>query len=399
MKSSILYLTKIKFVLIIVLFVVYYIIYIFRVIKKKLLKTKILNLLPFQKKIINNYISNLSSQFIIEKENEALKLISLISLLNFSEITNNTIKYDIKQELLKELSINNHNQNFSEIKYVYIDKSFHFGNSMILLNNLLYYCEILNITNIYLNEQKIWPISQNVISNKVNISLISKNKIDFKNRNIAMFDKNYVYFQKLIKPEIRIDRLKNEIKKNLPKININSTDLFIHIRSGDIFKYKSNRFINYAQPPLCFYKSIINYFSFSKIFIISQDKLNPIIDILIDKFPEIIFLNNKLEKDISILLNAYNLVGSISSFFTTLIIINENLKTVWEFDNYRLTEKYLHLHRDIYNYGYNYTIYKMYPSIKYKNEMFPWLNCERQINLMINEKCNPFKVFNHIKMI
>ena len=362
-------------------------------IKKKLLKMKIINLLPFQQKIINNYLSNVSSKFIIEKENEAFKLISLISLLNFSELSNNTLKSDIKQKLLNELSINNQNKNLSEINGVYVDKSFNFGNSMVLLNNLLYYCELLNITHIYLNSRKHWPLSQDVTSNEVNISLISPKNIDFKNRNMAIFHKNCIYFQKLIKTEIRIDRLKNEIKKNLPKMKLSSEDLFIHIRSGDIFKYKSNSYINYAQPPLCFYQRIINNFTFSKIYIITQDKSNPIIDILIEKFPKIIISNNQLEKDIFILSNAYNIVGSISSFFTTLIIINENLKIVWEFDNYKLTEKYLHLHRDIYNYRFNYTIYKMFPSTKYKNEMFPWLNSERQINLMIKEKCKSFQSF------
>ena len=158
--------------------------------------------------------------------------------------------------------------------------------------------------------------------------------MNFKNKNIVTFDKRSIYYQRLIKPEIRIDMLKNEIKRNLPKIKINSTDLFIHIRSGDIFKYMQNINLDYAQPPLCFYQSIITSFNFTKIYIIAQDKENPIIDIFIEKYPNIIFHKNKLEKDVSILANAYNLVGSISSFFTTLIIINENVENIWEFDFY-----------------------------------------------------------------
>ena len=316
---------------------------------------------------------------------------NIMRLLNYSNISNNTRKLDIKLQLLKELQRRNKNANLSEIEIAYIDKTYNFGNSLVLLNNLLYYCEILNITKIYLNSKKSWPISQNVISNKINITLISKKNFNFKNRNVVTFDKKRIYFQRVIKPQIRIDILKNEIKKNLPKININKTDLCIHIRSGDIFKYKSNQNINYAQPPLCFYQNVINNFSFEKIYIIAQDKENPLIDILIKKYPDIIFTKNRLEIDISILLNAYNIVGSISSFFTTLIILNENLETVWEFENYRLTEKYLHLHRDIYNYTYNYNIYKMYPSLKYKREMFPWINSRQQRNLMIKEKCGDFQ--------
>ena len=265
---------------------------------------------------------------------------------------------------------------------------------MVILNNLLYYCEILNITNIYLNSEMNWPISHDIISNKINITLIQKKYIDITNKSIGIFDKNYIYFQRIFKPEIRLDILKNEIKKNLPHININPKDLFIHIRSGDIFKYKFSKDSNYAQPPLCFYKSILNKFNFSKVYIIAENKENPLIEILIKEFPNILYTNNKLEQDLAILSNAYNIVGSISSFFTTLIIINENLKVIWEYDHYLLTEKYLHLHHDIYNYKINYSIYRMLPSIKYKTEMFPWKNSNQQRELMINEKCENFQLIS-----
>ena len=382
-----------KLFLIILLIVIYLIIYIYKKIKKNELKRKFNSLFPFQQEFVVNYLSNISSEYSNEKENEAFKLVSLISLLNYSQISNFTLQSKIKQKLLKELQSKNNNKNLSEIKFAYVDKTFNFGNSMVLLNNLLYYCEILNISNIYLNLKKRWPISKNVTSNKINITLVSRNSLDFHDPNIVIFDKKRIYFQKVIKPEIRIDIMKNEIKKNLPKIKINPTDLVIHIRSGDIFKYKPNKHYNYAQPPLCFYQSVINNFTFSKIYIISQDRENPVIDILIEKYPTIINTKNKLEKDLSILSNAYNVVGSISSFFTTIIIINENLEFIWEFDNYILSEKYLHLHRDIYNYTYNYKIYKMYPSLKYKKKMYPWINNRQQIDLMIHEKCGNFEIF------
>ena len=91
-------------------------------------------------------------------------------------------------------------------------------------------------------------------------------------------------------------------------------------------------------------------------------------------------------------MNAYNIVGSISSLFTTTIIFNENLKNVWEYDLYRLPEKYFHLHHDIYNYKIKYSIYKMIPSEKYKKMMIPWINSRQQRELMIHEKCKDFKL-------
>lgn len=361
--------------------------------KKKNLKKKIINLLPFQKLIINNYLSNISSKYIMKKEKEVFRLISLFSLANFSELLNNSIKEEKKNELLKELQKKNHIKILSKISSVYVDNPFRFGNSMVLLNNLLYYCEILNITEIYLNAEKNWPISQNFISNKINISLISGKDINSLFRNFFILEPENIYFQRVFKTEIRINYLKNEIKKNLPKIKVNSNDLFIHIRSGDIFKYKLNKNnANYAQPPLCFYQTIINNFNFTNIFIISENKENPIIDILIKKFPKIKFNKNNIELDIAILSNAYNIVGSISSFFTTLIIINDNLKNVWEFEHYMLSEKYLHLHHDIYKYPFTFSIYKMNPSLKYKTEMFPWRNSKKQIEVLLNDECENFHI-------
>ena len=78
----------------------------------------------------------------------------------------------------------------------------------------------------------------------------------------------------------------------------------------------------------------------------------------------------------------------MSSFLTTLLIINDNLKNFWEYDNYRLSQKYFHLHHDIYDYPIHFIIYKMKSSYRYLNDMFPWKNTKKQISLMLNEKCN-----------
>ena len=69
--------------------------------------------------------------------------------------------------------------------------------------------------------------------------------------------RNFWYYLVIIKPEIRINIIKNEIKRNLPQLKIDKDDLYIHIRV--------NNHIHYAQPPLCFYETIINNFKFKKI--------------------------------------------------------------------------------------------------------------------------------------
>ena len=97
--------------------------------------------------------------------------------------------------------------------------------------------------------------------------------VDCKNNRILCFYEISwcVYFPKVIIPQVRTDIVKEEILKNLPKVKIDPNDLYIHIRGGDIFKYKIGRTL--GQPPLCYYEKIINnYKKLKNIYIISMDR-------------------------------------------------------------------------------------------------------------------------------
>ena len=332
----------------------------------------------------------ISSKFKLINIQETLNLANLLSLTNYSEVSNIESKNKLKLELFNQLKIDYRSKNFSKIKFIYLDTSFKFGNSIILLNNLLYYCEILEINNIYLNSYMNWPLKNDIILNKINITFISPLDVDLSDEKIILFNPFSVYFQKVIRPEIRINKLRDEILKNMPKIYIDPDDLYIHIRGGDIFKCKSCNDIDYSQPPFCFYQKILNKFKFRNIYIISEDKMNPVISPLLNKFPKIILSQNLIQTDIAILSNAYNIVGSMSSFLISLVNININLKNYWEYDNYRLTEKFWHLHPKIYLNKIKFKIFTMNSSFNYKNKMFPWKNKKEQIKLMLSEKCNDF---------
>ena len=185
--------------------------------------------------------------------------------------------------------------------------------------------------------------------------------------------------------------IKNEIKKNLPKVEINPNDLYIHIRSGDIFN--PGHHPDYAQPPLCFYQNIINNFEFRNIYIIAENKNNPVIDKILEQFPNIIYKPHDFSLDIAYLSNSYNLVASVSSLLLVLVKFNDNLKKYFEYDIYKNSEKFRHLHYDFYYFPMNFTIYRMEPSIGYRNEMFIFKNKDSQYKLMIDEICiNNFTV-------
>jgi hypothetical protein len=224
-------------------------------------------------------------------------------------------------------------------------------------------------------------IKNKIVTDKYNISLNSEINCSDPTTLCTSLKYNIFWFCSLgIRQEIRIDILKNEIRRNLPQLKIDEDDLYIHIRV--------NNHVNYAQPPLCFYETIINNFNFKNIYIISGIRNSPIIDKIVSKYPKIIFKMNNREVDISYLANAYNLIGSQSSFFEVSVKFNDNLKIIFEYNILKNSEKIFWLHHDFFYFKRKYTIFQMQPSIDYRNKMFVWKMEPKQDQYMIEEKCS-----------
>ena len=245
---------------------------------------------------------------------------------------------------------------------------------------------MLGCKKLILQKYKDFYIKHKILNIKYNMTIepsyLNSNLLE---KSIVLPSIFFYYHYKYIKPDNRLYLLKEEILNNLPKIVTNPNDLYIHIRSGDIFeKPRKNA---YSQPPLCFYRTIIKKFKFRKVFIISENTSNPIINILLKENDNIKYNKNQLNYDISYLANSYNLVSSMSSFFTNIVKLNDKLKFLWEYDFYRLSERFLHLHYSVYNIPHNFTIYRMNPSKFYKKKMYVWYNSLEQRKIMIKEKC------------
>ena len=194
----------------------------------------------------------------------------------------------------------------------------------------------------------------------------------------------------VVKPELRIKYIKNEILENLPKVNCDPEDLYIHIRGGDVFQIKPNHL--YSQPPLCFYEEVIKINNFKNIFILSIDNSNVVIDPLMKKYPQIIFNKNDFKFDLSILAHAYNIAISVSTFALGAIKINNYLKNLYEYDICRVSVKNIWLHHHVIKYDIKYKIYTMNPSDEYASKMFLWVGSNDQKKLMLEDKCpNKFK--------
>ena len=147
-------------------------------------------------------------------------------------------------------------KNIKKINKLFITKPIALGNTLICLNNIIYYCEVLGCKNIFLNSEFNWYIKDKIISNKTSISLLPTSKINCNGSKTLCisFVGGLCLNSLIVKQKIRINILKDEIKRNLPKVNIHPNDLYIHIRCGNIFIDDFNP--SYSQPPLCFYQKI-----------------------------------------------------------------------------------------------------------------------------------------------
>ena len=84
---------------------------------------------------------------------------------------------ETKEKLKNELKRRT-KKDFNLIKNIFIVKTNFFGNEIISFNNLIYYCEIFGIKNIYLNSKINWLIKNDINTDKIHISIISPTKIN-----------------------------------------------------------------------------------------------------------------------------------------------------------------------------------------------------------------------------
>ena len=344
--------------------------------------------------LINNYLSGVSDDYISEKAKERKRLNNYFNLAFYSNET--FIHSELKKKFLEEIS-NIKNKNITHLDIFFLSHNLNFGNNLLAINNAIFYCEIVGCHKIILNENYLKRrllINKPIYDKKINLTIMIGSNIDCNKNNVLCFYEVSwcVFFPRIIVPQVRTNIIKSEILSNLPKVKIEPDSLYIHIRGGDIFKSSIGRY--YSQPPLCFYEKIIKDNIFKEIFIISIDKDNIIIESLLNKYNNIIYLNNDFEYDISLLCHAHNIVLSVSSFSISAIKLNDNLKNIWEFDIMRLNQKFLFLHHHLFKFNIQYKIHTMKPSNIYLSKMFLWRRTKEQLKLMIEDKCPNNFFFN-----
>ena len=277
------------------------------------------------------------------------------------------------------------------VKSIFLGQKKCFGNQLKIIYKTIFYCQILGCKKIILDKNNNWYIKNKIINKRYKMVIEPNNKNNINIYN-AIIDKtsNFFYYSKFIKAKFRINLLRKELMKNIPTIPINHNDLFIYIRSGDIF---IKAYANYRQPPLCFYEKVLDFFPFNKIYLIAVNKNNPVIEKILKKYPNIIYNINYLKIDISYLVNAYRIIGGASStFLSRMMEFNKNIQFLWSFKFKSFSFKKYQF--KIMNYHNNIDkkkIFLLFASNNYIQKMAIWKNTKEQRNLMINDDCpNPF---------
>jgi hypothetical protein len=336
-------------------------------------------------KIITRFIIKLA--FIV-----SLKIILFeYSIIFISKIfLINNKKTIIKKILLSKIFKENR-KNINNINTLFIKNKMRFGNYFISINNAIVYCQFLGCKKIILEYNRNIYINNTTFykNSNINITIETNQTFNSSDNNSISLDVRFTFYKgfRYLRKINRMTIFKKQLLKNLPKLVVNSNDLYIYIRGGDIFQHSKKEAYKYFQPPLCFYIKILDKFNFRKVFIISEDKLNPVIPQLLSKYSFIKKKKNNIKLDISFLIYSYNIVGGRSTFFLTSIKFNDNLKFLWEYDCASLEQKYLHLHYSVYMFPNYYTLYNMNLSTHYKKLMSPWINSHIQKEMMIKEKC------------
>ena len=318
----------------------------------------------------------------MNSENDFLRYFQSLKNISYD---NTSLLEEYRDNILKLFS-KKLSKNVTSIDNLYMDYYLKFGNHLAHFNKAIFYCEIIKCKKIFINPDNNIYIKNTIYDQQFNLSIeIAKKKEAYNNPLSTYY---YPYYDFLfIRPENRFTIFKSEILRNLPKVQTNQNDLYIHIRGGDIF-IDPKIGDSYAQPPYCFYDAAINNNRYYNIYLFSIDESNPVLNKLIKRHEEIIYNKIYLSYVIAYLANAYNIVGSISSFITEIIKLNDNLQNFYEYDIYHIREKIFHIHSSLYGFKKNYVTYLMKPSKNYLKHMFIWKNTRKQRYIMLRDKCS-----------
>ena len=195
-------------------------------------------------------------------------------------------------------------------------------------------CQISNVIDIciYYKHNVIFNVKHPLFNLKLIENYFSKYNNSEKVADLFFYRHKLAYPVEIYKKNIEE---RNKLLKEaflIKDINpLSENDLVIHIRSGDIFKKSPHA--AYIPPPLSYYIKEINKKKYNKIIILCEDRINPVVNKLLELYKNAIHNINNLEEDIRFILGASNIVFSVGTFIPALIQLTDNIKYITGFNS------------------------------------------------------------------
>ena len=109
----------------------------------------------------------------------------------------------------------------------------------------------------------------------------------------------------------------------------------IHLRGGDVFGTRDVK--NYGQPPLSYYEKVLDHCQATRVHVVYQDILNPVLDGLIRLCKELSLhcttQSGSLTDDIGTLMGARTLVAGRGTFLPAIVGLSPHVKRVYFFED------------------------------------------------------------------
>lgn len=238
------------------------------------------------------------------------------------------------------------------------------GNNVFQILRAIYYAHIHSHNVINFPHHPLLEDTQ-IILTEENDSAKTVSSIFYYLKDFHMVDPEpYVlreYFQKYVAPIFKI-------KPSTP----DTSTLYFHIRGGDCFSDHPHTL--YVQPPLQYYKQIIQNSDCKKTILVCEDTKNPCIEKLL-LLNDVTYTSNNIEKDLMILSSVSQLGIGNGTFGLLPYFMNPHLKKLY-------IPKYAN---DIFIKGVNWGDVEVVV-VDLPNYIQPgeWNNTTEQRNLMIN---------------
>ena len=313
-----------------------------------------------------------------------LYLISILLIQDFSQCTNipcsglnllpkNGDLYYIFQAIInRSLNLRKLQPSIENIKGFIVYPYNRFGNHVYQFTRILQYCKLLNFKKVIVPHNYLF-FKNDFYVDDIHVQI---GKIKIRTRK---YIKGFFYWPV---PGVPlnfsiINLYKNEFLKSFSNISLGENDLYLHLRSGDIFVTSDHS--NYAQPPLQYFVDVINYKNWTNVYLLTQNFINPVILGLLEKNVTFIDTNFNFTKSIHLIVNSFNLAIGRTTFGLALSFLSRNLNLLFTF-NCPTNKLPSHFNCD--------------PDDSYvDNVLNQWRHSSDQIVLLFTSKCRHWNFF------